>query len=75
MTQLSFSEVNDPGTILDQLFADGSGASKLPDALEDCKKRQETRVALGLALVFLDKLLLLETTVPVAQYTFTEGIS
>jgi hypothetical protein len=69
MTQLSFREVCDPAKLLEPHFSSDS----FPSELQQCMSNQETRVALGLALVFLDKLLLVESTIPVASFTFNEG--
>jgi len=35
---------------------------------------RESRIALGLTLVFLDKLLLLDTALPVSSFQYCEGI-
>ena len=39
-----------------------------------CTESNESRIALGLCLVFLDKLLLCETSVPVANFDWVSNL-
>lgn len=42
--------------------------------IEICARGHESKIALGLTLVFLDKLLLLESTLPVSSFEYCDGI-
>lgn len=72
-TTLSLSEVSQPEKLLVRcLGEDRTKWSK--DLVEVYGKGHEAQVALGLTLVFLDKLLLLDSTLPVSSFEYCEGI-
>ena len=53
----------------------GEDKTKWPKELVNvCAKNTECKVALGLTLVFLEKLLLLDTALPVSSFEYCEGI-
>ena len=56
--------------ILSRYF-DTTDRNSWPDALAQAYEVNESRIALGLALVFLDKLLLADSSVPVAGFEWT----
>jgi hypothetical protein len=53
-------------------YFDPANKSSWPEAvISALKKTTESKIALGLCLVFLDKLLLADTSVPVASFEWT----
>lgn len=50
-----------------------SDQSKWPEAVLKALKG-EAKIALGLSLIFLDKLLLADTSIPIASFVWSEGI-
>ena len=72
-TTLSLGEASHPEKILVRCLGEDR-AKWQKDLTSVCGKGQETQVALGLTLVFLDKLLLLDSTLPVSSFEYCEGI-
>lgn len=71
-TTISYKEASDPESLINKCLGENQWT---PELKEICDDKKECRIALGLALVFLDKLLLLDTALPVATFTYSkEGI-
>ena len=72
-TTISLVEASQPEKMLARCL--GEDRAKWPkEIVEICEKGRENKVALGLTLVFLDKLLLLDSTLPVSSFQYSEGI-
>ena len=52
-------------------YFDANDRTSWPEALALAFEISESRIALGLCLVFLDKLLLADTSLPVASFEWT----
>ena len=66
-TTVSLGEASQPEKMLVRCL--GEDRTKWPNNIaEICEKGRESKVALGLTLVFLDKLLLLDSTLPVSSF-------
>jgi DNA mismatch repair ATPase MutS len=66
-TTISYKDASEADKMLKRYFLE----SKMPEALIKANKG-EAKIALGLCLVFLDKLLLANTSLPVAKFTWSE---
>ena len=74
-TTLSFKDVNEPDRILSRYF-DMDQRSTWPEPLSRAlSESMESKIALGLCLVFLDKLLLCDTSIPVSQFEWTSSLN
>ena len=72
-TTISFKEASEVDRILNRFYDDDQ--STWPVALAQAyNESSESRIALGLCLVFLDKLLLCETSVPVANFDWVSDL-
>jgi DNA mismatch repair ATPase MutS len=70
-TTFTYKDASDPAEILKKyLFSD---QSKWPEPLVTALGQTEAKLALGLSLVFLQRLLLADTSIPVATFTWTVG--
>ena len=71
-TTISQSEASDPEKLLVSCLGDKTNWPK--ELVNACAKNKECKIALGLTLVFLEKLLLLDTALPVSSFEYCEGI-
>lgn len=67
-TIISFKEAADPEVLITKCLGENLWT---PELRKICDDKKECRIALGLALVFLDKLLLLDTALPVASFNYS----
>ncbi len=67
-TIISFKEAADPESLINKCLGENLWT---PELRKICDDKTECRIALGLALVFLDKLLLLDTALPVASFSYS----
>lgn len=73
-TTISYKEAADPEKLLTNYLTDDRSRWN-PELTRICSEKKESRIALGLVLVYLDKLLLLETALPVANFAYTDSIT
>ena len=72
-SSVSYKDAQDAEAILFKYFNEDKSQWPEPLALA-CTESAESRIALGLCLVFLDKLLLCETSIPVANFEWVSNL-
>lgn len=72
-TTVGYKEASEPELLLKKHL--GDQAKWDATLAQICEDKKEARIALGLTFVYLEKLLLLETALPVATFQFSDNLS